>query len=51
MSDLHEASFYEPLPKEHVWCKLCPHDCRIPEGARGACGVRYNHAGKLVVFI
>jgi len=34
-----------------VLCTLCPHDCRIPEGARGACGVRYNHAGKLYTLV
>jgi pyruvate formate lyase activating enzyme len=30
---------------------LCPHDCHIPLGARGACGVRYNHAGKLYTLV
>jgi pyruvate formate lyase activating enzyme len=47
MAALHEARFYETLPKGAVLCTLCPHDCHIPDGARGACGVRYNHAGKL----
>jgi pyruvate formate lyase activating enzyme len=51
MSDLHEARFYEPLPKQRVLCTLCPHDCRIPDGARGACGVRYNLAGKLYTLV
>lgn len=51
MSPLHEARFYEPLPKGKVLCTLCPHDCRIAEGARGACSVRYNHGGKLYTLV
>lgn len=51
MSALHEARFYEALPHARVRCTLCPHDCRIPHGARGACGVRYNHAGKLYTLV
>ncbi len=47
MEGPHEARFYEPLPDKRVLCTLCPHDCRIPEGSRGACAVRYNHGGKL----
>jgi pyruvate formate lyase activating enzyme len=51
MSNLHEARYYEQLPRGRVLCTLCPHDCRIPEGARGACSVRYNHAGKLYTLV
>jgi pyruvate formate lyase activating enzyme len=51
MATLKEAFYYEPLPKGKVLCTLCPHDCRIPEGARGACGVRYNHKGKLYTLV
>jgi pyruvate formate lyase activating enzyme len=51
MTSLHEARFYEPLPGGKVLCTLCPHDCRIPEGARGACAVRYNHQGKLYTLV
>jgi len=51
MSDLHEARFWEPLPDGRVLCTLCPHDCRIHAGARGACSVRYNHAGKLYTLV
>ena len=48
---LHEARFYELQPDGRVLCTLCPHDCRISEGGRGACGVRYNHAGKLYTLV
>lgn len=51
VSDLHEARFYEPLADGRVLCTLCPHDCRIPDGARGACAVRYNHQGKLYTLV
>ena len=51
MNTLHEARFYESLADGKVLCTLCPHDCRIPEGARGACGVRYNHQGKLYTLV
>ena len=51
MEGLHEARFYEPLSDGRVLCTLCPHDCHIVDGGRGACGVRYNHAGKLYTLV
>lgn len=48
---LHEARFYETLANGKVLCTLCPHDCRINDGARGACGVRYNHGGHLYTLV
>lgn len=51
MSPIHEARFYETLSDGKVLCTLCPHDCRIPEGARGACAVRYNHRGRLYTLV
>jgi pyruvate formate lyase activating enzyme len=51
MSALNEARFYETLDDNKVICTLCPHDCRISNGARGACGVRYNHNGKLYTLV
>lgn len=51
MSALHEARFYEKLPDRKVLCTLCPHDCRIPDGGRGACGVRYNRRGTLYTLV
>jgi pyruvate formate lyase activating enzyme len=47
MATAHEAWFYETLPGGRVHCSLCPHDCRIADGSRGACAVRYNEDGKL----
>lgn len=51
MDELHEARFYETLPDGRVVCTLCPHDCRIAEGGRGACGVRYNRGGVLYTLV
>lgn len=51
MEALHEARFYETLADGHVLCTLCPHDCRIPDGGRGACGVRYNSNGVLYTLV
>ena len=47
----HEARFYERLPDAKVLCTLCPHDCHIPDGARGACAVRYNRGGTLYTLV
>jgi len=51
MSPLHEARYYESLAEHRVKCTLCPHDCHIPPGGRGACGVRYNREGKLYTLV
>jgi pyruvate formate lyase activating enzyme len=50
-TELHEARYYETLPEKQVLCTLCPHDCRIADRGRGACGVRYNHDGKLYTLV
>ena len=51
MTAPYEARFYEPLPEGKVLCTLCPHDCRIPDGGRGVCAVRYNVGGKLYTLV
>lgn len=51
MTRLHEARFYETRPDGSVLCTLCPHDCHVPDGARGACGVRYNQGGRLYTLV
>lgn len=48
---LHEAWFYERQPDGRVRCTLCPHDCRIADGSRGACSVRYNERGVLYTLV
>ena len=34
-----------------VLCSLCAHRCRIPDGARGLCGVRENREGTLYSLV
>jgi pyruvate formate lyase activating enzyme len=51
MPSPHEAMFYEKLAGKEVLCTLCPHDCRIHTGGRGACGVRFNDRGTLYTVV
>lgn len=48
---MHEARHYTPLAHGKVHCTLCPHDCHIPDGGRGACAVRYNQGGRLYTLV
>ena len=47
----HEARFYETRPDGRVLCTLCPHDCLIADGGRGACGVRYQRSKRLYTLV
>ncbi len=40
---------YEKLEGQRVQCHACAHRCRIPEGKKGVCKVRYNEKGTLRV--
>jgi len=51
MDELHKARFYKTLANGEVLCTLCPHDCHIADGGRGACGVRYNKNGVLYTLV
>src|SRR5665213_4239371 len=44
-----EGSLYVKLPGDRVQCYACAHRCRIPEGQKGICKVRYNKNGCLMV--
>lgn len=48
---MHEARYYTSLEGGKLLCTLCPHDCHIPDGGRGACAVRYNRGGKLYTLV
>lgn len=41
----HEALAWEPMDGGRVHCMLCPRECIVPDGGRGACGVRENRGG------
>jgi len=43
-----EAILYEKLENGAVRCRLCCHYCRINDGSRGICGVRFNKDGILM---
>ena len=40
-----ECLFYEKGDNRAVSCTLCPHECDVPDGRRGVCGVRVNRGG------
>ncbi len=44
-----EGKLYEKLGDNRVQCYACAHRCRIPEGRKGVCKVRYNEGGVLRV--
>jgi len=46
-----EALFYQAKDNLKVQCLLCPHNCLIPEGRVGLCGVRKNQKGKLYSLV
>ncbi len=48
---MKEALYYEKIPGNIVRCHLCPYECPIPPGGRGACGVRQNADGILYSLI
>ena len=37
----HPARWWHALPDGRIQCDLCPRDCRLHEGQRGLCFVRY----------
>jgi len=37
-----------PRHPDGVLCAICQHECRIPEGGRGYCGIRRNCDGELI---
>lgn len=48
---LREAWFSERQPDGRIRCSLCPHDCRIVDGSRGACAARFNEHGVLYTLV
>jgi pyruvate formate lyase activating enzyme len=46
---LHPGKWWHALPEGRIQCDLCPRDCRLGEGQRGACFVRQNLDGRMVL--
>ncbi len=45
----HPGRWWHTLDDGRVQCDLCPRDCKLHEGQRGACFVRKMDAGKMVL--
>lgn len=48
---MHEALYCEKIHGKRVHCHLCPYECLIPPGGKGACGVRQNIDGVLYSLV
>ena len=49
MSELYPARWWHTLEDGRIQCDLCPRDCRLHEGQRGACFVRMMEGGRMVL--
>jgi pyruvate formate lyase activating enzyme len=45
----HPARWWHPLEGGSIQCDLCPRDCTLHDGQRGACFVRQNIGGEMVL--
>ncbi len=45
----HPARYWHALPDGRLQCDLCPRDCRLHEGQRGACFVRMREGERMVL--
>jgi pyruvate formate lyase activating enzyme len=45
----YPARWWHPLEDGRVQCDLCPRDCKLHEGQRGACFVRQREGGAMVL--
>jgi pyruvate formate lyase activating enzyme len=43
------ARWWHALPDGRIQCDLCPRDCKLHEGQRGACFVRANQGGQMIL--
>ena len=46
---LFPGRWWHPLEDGRIQCDLCPRDCKLGEGQRGACFVRQNIVGEMVL--
>jgi pyruvate formate lyase activating enzyme len=49
MNELYPARWWHALEDGRIQCDLCPRDCRLHEGQRGACFVRMMNGGRMVL--
>jgi len=46
---LHPGRWWHRLDDGRIQCDLCPRDCKLHDGQRGACFVRQNVGGEMVL--
>ena len=49
METVHPGRFFHTLDENRIQCDLCPRECRMKEGQRGLCFIRFNRNGKMVL--
>jgi pyruvate formate lyase activating enzyme len=49
VTEPHPARWWHILADGRMQCDLCPRDCRLHEGQRGACFVRRRDSGRMVL--
>jgi pyruvate formate lyase activating enzyme len=47
--DAYPARYWHPISDGRIQCDLCPRDCKLHEGQRGACFVRMRSQGQMVL--
>ena len=45
----HPGRWWHPIEGGRIQCDLCPRDCKLHEGQRGACFVRKMEGGRMVL--
>jgi pyruvate formate lyase activating enzyme len=45
----HPGRWWHAIEDQRIQCDLCPRDCKLHEGQRGACFVRQNVGGQMVL--
>ena len=45
----YPGRYWHPLADGRIQCDLCPRDCKLHEGQRGACFVRQNLGGQMAL--
>ncbi|MBL8392209.1 MAG: AmmeMemoRadiSam system radical SAM enzyme, partial [Candidatus Accumulibacter sp.] len=45
----HPGRWWHAIEDDRIQCDLCPRDCRLHAGQRGACFVRQNVDGRMIL--
>jgi pyruvate formate lyase activating enzyme len=49
MSELHPTQYWHEIEDGRIQCDVCPRDCKLHEGQRGACFVRMRQGDEIVL--